>query len=152
MGCTVGKTNTKSNEKPVFIMPVPKFVIKTSRISTAEKFFINVCVSELMFAFPSILVSPIKLVCIYKEIYYFFHLNKMQFLKLFSDIIGYRQARANMPVRWCCNSSSCCSATAVEYTLPCDHKKGEQGIKFKVRVYIILNWVYSVLLNLILCY
>ena len=47
MGCTVGKTNTKNH---VLIIPVPKFVIKTSRFITAYNFFINVCVSEVMFA------------------------------------------------------------------------------------------------------
>jgi hypothetical protein len=62
MGCTTSNDKLKKGDEPVFIMPTPKFVIKTSRISKSDKFFINVCTSELMFAFPSILVSTIKLV------------------------------------------------------------------------------------------
>ena len=65
MGCA-GSTNalkgTNAADKAVMIMPQPNFVIKTTRQISGKKVFINVCTNEMMWPFPSILISELKTV------------------------------------------------------------------------------------------
>ena len=43
------------------VLPVPNFVMKTQRLKSTDKLFINVCTSELIRPFPSILVGVLRL-------------------------------------------------------------------------------------------